>query len=242
MLLNPAGRRARALLLALAALPFPAAADPGAHLVHEVLCANPPCAPSTFGSEATNTRAAPSVTDLHTPESGRHADRVILNFQGADIATVAKAVGMITRRNFVIDPRVNGTVNIVSAEPVARDLVYPIFLSALRLQGFTAVESGGYTKLVPEADAKLNNNPTSNSPLTVGGDRMVTQVIPLQYENAAQLLPVLRPLISPNNVINAYPNNNTLVITDYAENIARILKVVSAIDVAPAGDIQVITL
>lgn len=240
---HPLSRRASAIALALALLPATVgAADPGAHLVHGVLCANPPCAPSTFGSEAANTRAGSTITDLHTPEDARRGDRVILNFQGADIATVAKAVGLITRRNFVIDPRVNGTVNIVSAEPVARELVYPIFLSALRLQGFAAIEANGFTKLVPEADAKLNNSPTSSTPPTMGGDRMVTQVIALQYENAAQLLPVLRPLISPNNVINAYPNNNTLVVTDYAENVARILKVVNSIDVAPAGDVQVITL
>lgn len=239
----PAARLARAVLLALSSLALhAAAADPGGRVVREVLCANPPCPESSFGSEAANTRAAPAVRDLHTTQDARRTDRVILNFQGADIATVAKAVGMITRRNFVIDPRVNGTVNIVSAEPVARDLVYPIFLSALRLQGFAAVESGGFTKLVPEADAKLNSNPTSTVAPQVGGDRMVTQVIPLQYENAAQLLPVLRPLISPNNVINAYPNNNTLVITDYAENITRILKVINSIDVAPAGDVQILPL
>jgi general secretion pathway protein D len=167
---------------------------------------------------------------------------VILNFQGADIATVARAVGLIARRNFVIDPRVNGTVNIVSSEPVARELVYPIFLSALRLQGFAAVEANGFTKLVPEADAKLNSSPTASVPQSTSGDRIITQVIPLQYENAAQLLPVLRPLISPNNVINAYPNNNTLVITDYAENVSRMLKVIASIDVAPAGELEVITM
>jgi general secretion pathway protein D len=219
-----------------------AGAEAPVHPGRELLCANPPCAPGSLADDPTRGRAPATVTDLHTPEDARHGERVILNFQGADIATVAKAVGLITRRNFIIDPRVNGTVNIVSSEPVARDLVYAIFLSALRLQGFSAVEGTGFTKIVPEADAKLNNSPTSSLPQTATGDRIITQVIPLQFENAAQLLPVLRPLISPNNVINAYANNNTLVITDYAENMARLLKVIAAIDVAPAGELQILTL
>ncbi len=211
-------------------------------LSRELLCANPPCAPGSLAGENGRNGKPLPITDLKTPEDGRRGDRVILNFQGADIATVAKAIGLITRRNFIIDPRVNGSINIVSSEPVARELVYPIFLSALRLQGFSAIDGNGFTKILPEADAKLSSSPTSSTPTSVTGDRIVTQVIPLQYENAAQLLPVLRPLIAPNNVINAYPNNNTLVITDYAENVSRILKVIAGIDVPPAGDVQFINL
>jgi len=199
----------------------------------ELLCANPPCNPDSFPSR---------ITDLNSPEDARRGDKVILNFQGADIASVAKVVGVVTHHNFVIDPRVNGVVNIVSSEPVSRDLVYPIFLSALRLQGFSAIESNGFTKILPEADAKLSENPVLSEPSKVSGDRIITQVIPLQYENAAQLLPVLRPLIAPNNVINAYPNNNTLVITDYASNMTRLLKVIAGIDVPPSGDVQIIKL
>jgi general secretion pathway protein D len=207
----------------------------------ELLCANPPCSPDSFG--AGNDAKHPShVTDLNTPEDAGKGNKVILNFQGADIASVAKVVGLVTHHNFLIDPRVNGVVNIVSSEPVSRDLVYSIFLSALRLQGFSAIESGGFTKILPEADAKLSENPVSLEPSKVSGDRIITQVIPLQYENAAQLLPVLRPLITPNNVINAYPNNNTLVITDYASNMTRLLKVIAGIDVPPSGEVKIIKL
>ena len=237
----PAPHRWRVLAfgaMLLSALPGARAAQ----LSRELLCANPPCPPASLSDEPGRKGRPVTITDLKTPEDGRRGDRVILNFQGADIATVAKAIGLITRRNFIIDPRVNGTVNIVSSDPVARELVYPIFLSALRLQGFSAVDGNGFTKILPEADAKLSSTPTTSTPTTVTGDRMVTQVIPLQFENAAQLLPVLRPLIAPNNVINAYPNNNTLVITDYAENVTRILKVIAGIDVPPAGDVQFINL
>lgn len=174
---------------------------------------------------------------------GAKAEPITLNFVNADIQSVIKTVGMITNKNFILDPRVNGTINIVSNGPVARDLVYPTLLSALRLQGFTAVEENGFTKIVPEADAKLNNSLISEGKDVRGrGDRIVTQVYQLQYESAAQLLPVLRPLITPNNVIAAYPNNNTLVITDYAENIRRLLKIIAAIDVPAGGDVQTIKL
>jgi general secretion pathway protein D len=169
-------------------------------------------------------------------------NKVVLNFVGADIQSVIKTVGLITGKNFVLDPRVNGTINIVSSNPVAKDLVYPIFLSALRLQGFTAVEGVGITKIVPEADAKLNYSITTEKKVAGRGDRIVTQVYPLQYENAAQLLPVLRPLISPNNVINAYPNSNTLVITDYADNLKRINQVIASIDVPQPGETQILHL
>ncbi len=167
---------------------------------------------------------------------------ITLNFVNADIQSVIKTVGLITGKNFLIDPRVNGTVNIVSANPVSKDLVYPILLSALRLQGFAAIEERGFVKIVPEADAKVNFSVTSDKPLATGGDRIVTQVYPLQYENAAQLLPVLRPLITPNNVIAAYPGNNTLVITDYAENVKRLNKIIQSIDQPNQGEIQSIPL
>src|SRR5512135_2304715 len=82
-------------------------------------------------------------------------DRISLNFVNADIPEVIKAVSTITGRNFLVDPRVKGTINIVSASPVDRDTAYDILLSALRLQGFAAVESNGVTKVMPEADAKM---------------------------------------------------------------------------------------
>jgi general secretion pathway protein D len=175
-------------------------------------------------------------------DKSKDREKVTLNFVGADIQSVVKSVSLITGKNFILDPRVSGTVNIISATPVDKDLVYPILLSALRLQGFTAVEGPGVIKIVPEADAKLNNSPTIDGVNKFKGDQLITQVFALKHESAAQLLPVLRPLIAPNNVINAYPNNNTLVITDYAENLRRIDKIIQSIDVAPNAEIDVIRL
>jgi general secretion pathway protein D len=160
-------------------------------------------------------------------------EQVTLNFVNADIEAVAAAVGKMTNRNFIIDPRVRGTINIVSARPVPTSAVYGIFLSALRLQGFTAVESGGVTKILPEADAKLHGG-TVAARGAASGDLLQTRVYSLKYTSAAQLMPVLRPIISPNNTIAAFVGNNSLVITDYGDNLRRIERIIDAID-RPGG-------
>jgi general secretion pathway protein D len=169
-------------------------------------------------------------------------DTVTLNFVNADIDAVVRAVSEITGRNFVLDPKIKGTINIVSARPVPRELVYPTLLSALRLQGIVAVEGNGMTKLVPEVDAKQHGSDVVRGPIGPGGDRLVTQVVSLRYESATQVLNVLRPLISPNNTIAAYPGSNALIITDYAENLRRIDKIIASLDVPPAGETLVVTL
>ncbi|HEX4885335.1 MAG TPA: type II secretion system secretin GspD [Casimicrobiaceae bacterium] len=167
------------------------------------------------------TASAPSAAN-----AAESADAVTLNFVNAEIDAVVKAVAEITGRNFIVDPRVKGTVNIVSARPVPRNLVYPTLLSALRLSGYAAVESDGVVKIVPEADAKTQGG-------TVGrgsGDRLVTQVVVLRNESAASLVNVLRPLITPNNTIAAFPASNALVITDYAGNLRRIERLIATLD------------
>lgn len=169
-------------------------------------------------------------------------ETVTLNFVNAEIESVVKAVGLIANRNFILDPRVKGTVNIVSSKPVARDMTYQVLLSALRLQGFAAIEAGGVTKIVPEADAKQNFSVTGGRDIKASGDRIITQVYPLQHESATQLVPILRPLITPNNSISAYANTNTLVITDYADNVRRINKIIEAIDQPNYGEVSVIKL
>jgi general secretion pathway protein D len=165
-------------------------------------------------------------------------DVVTLNFVNADIEGVVKAVSEITGKNFVLDPRVKGTVNIVSAKPMSRSLVYQVFLSAMRLQGFAAIEERGMVMIVPEIEAKMHRSPTAGPQERprAGGDTIQTQVFRLQHESAAQLVPVLRPLITPNNSITAYPGNNTLVVTDYASNLQRIEKIIESIDQPTEGD------
>jgi general secretion pathway protein D len=163
-------------------------------------------------------------------------DGVTLNFVNADIEAVVKAVAEITGRNFLIDPRVKGTINIISARPVPKSLVYPTLLSALRLQGFAVVEGEGVVKIVPEADAKQQGGAVAVGAIGAGGDRLVTQVVTLKYESAAQLVNVLRPLITPNNTIAAYPGSNALVITDYADNLRRIDRIIASLDQTPGAE------
>lgn len=163
-------------------------------------------------------------------------DRFTLNFVNADIAGVVRAMSKITGKNFVLDPRVKGTVNIISARPISRKRVYDVFLAALRLQGFAAVEDDGVVDIVPASEAKLFNSPTIGPhQISHGrGDTIATRVFKLKYEPAAEVLSVLRPLVSPGNAISASPSNNTLIVTDYASNLRRIATIIQAVD-QPAG-------
>lgn len=165
-------------------------------------------------------------------------ETVALNFVNAEIDAVIRAISKITGKNFLVDPRVRGTLSITTQQPVPKELTYQILLSALRMQGYTAVESNGMIKILPEVDAKLHAVPSGRK-TGATGDRIVTQVFQVKNESAAQLVPVIRPLVSPNNTVTAYPGNNTLIITDYAENVARIGQVLASIDV-PQGDVRVI--
>lgn len=156
-------------------------------------------------------------------------DKVSLNFVDADIESVVKAIGQITNKNFLLDPRVKGTISINTAKPVPRAITYQILLSALRVQGFATVEENGYTSIVPEVDAKGKFTPRMTSGKQSGG-QIVTQVYVLKYENASQLVNIVKPLLSPNSVINAYPGSNALIVTDYADNLNKIVKLIESID------------
>lgn len=177
------------------------------------------------GDSANETSGA--TTPAGTPTRGT------LNFVGADIESVIAAIGDYTSTTFIIDPRVKGTINLVSEEPVTKAQAFQLLTSVLRLHGYAVVNYNGYAKVVPEVDAKLQAGPVQPSPAQPGavrGDQVATQVFHLKYESATSLVTVLRPLISPNNTINANPGNNTLVITDYADNLLRLGKIIAALD------------
>jgi general secretion pathway protein D len=170
------------------------------------------------------------------------ADDAALNFVGADIESVIKAVGHYTNITFVIDPRVKGTLTLVSEKSISKSQAFSLLTSALRLQGYAVVSGDGYAKVVPEADAKLQAGPTQvgSGATQIKGDQIVSQIFHLNYESAANVVTVLRPLISPNNTINANPGNNTVVITDYADNLKRLAKIISALDAPATADLDVI--
>ena len=167
---------------------------------------------------------------------------VTLNFVNADIEGVTRAMAAILKQQFVVDPRVKGTMTLYSEEPMSPREAYLSFLASLRGLGFTVVEVGGLFKVVPEADAKVQTGTVSVGDVTRRGDQVLTQIFRLSHENANNLVPVLRPLISANNTINANPGNNTLVITDYADNLQRIGKIIAAMDTPGAGEVEVIGL
>lgn len=166
------------------------------------------------------------------------SNQATLNFVGADIESVIKAIGHYTGNTFIIDPRVKGTINLVTEKPVNKMQAFNLLASSLRLQGYALVRSGDVYKVVPEADAKLQAGPAQ--PAAVRGDQIVTQIFRLNYESANNLVPVLRPLISPNNTINANPGSNSLVITDYADNLKRIGRIIAALDAPAAAELDVI--
>jgi general secretion pathway protein D len=184
------------------------------------------------------------IAMAQTPASAARfrGEPVTLNFVNAEIEGVARAMSAILRQQFIVDPRVRGTITLYSEEPLTPREAYFNFLAALRGLGFTVVEVNGIYKVVPEADAKLQTGTVDVGSTGRRGDQILTQIFRLNHENANNLVPVLRPLISPNNTINANPGNNTLVITDYADNLQRIGKIIAAMDVPASGDVEVIPL
>jgi general secretion pathway protein D len=192
------------------------------------------------------TISALAPLQVYAQAAGREgaASGAALSFVNADIESVIKAIGHYTGMTFIVDPRVKGTISVVSERPVSKAQAFQLLTSALRLQGYAVVTGDGYAKVVPEAEAKLQSSPTQIgvSGAKARGDQIATQVYHLNYESAANLTAVLRPLISPNNSIMADPGNNSLVITDYADNLRRLSRIIAALDAPVAGDLDVIPL
>ena len=170
---------------------------------------------------------------------------ITLNFVNADIESVARTLATVHNRNLVVDPRVKGTINLSTEQPVSPAEAWEQFSAVLRLQGFAIVQTKGLYKIVPEADAKLQGGGVeeiTGAGSSHGPGQIVTHIFKLNFEQANNLVPVLRPLISPNNTINVNPGNNSLIVTDYADNLQRIARIIATLDVANASDVEVIAL
>jgi general secretion pathway protein D len=174
-----------------------------------------------------------------TPYPG---EPVTLNFVNAEIDAVARTMATITGRNVVVDPRVKGTLTLITENPVPPLTAFGQFAAQLRVQGFAVVDAAGLYKIVPEADAKMQGGSVSVGPALGSSNQIVTQIFKLTHEAANNLLPVLRPLIPPNNAIAVNPGNNALVITDYADNLQRLARIIAALDVANASELEIIPL
>lgn len=185
---------------------------------------------------------APSSPPVPATPAVRPGEPITLNFVNAEIEAVAQTLGQLVGRQVVVDPRVKGTISLSTDKPLPPHAALNQFMAALRLRGFALVEAEGLYKVVPEAEAKLQSPTVLNDKASASGGQIVTQIFRLNHENANNLVPVLRPLISPNNTINVNPGTNALVITDYADNLRRLGRIVAAMDVSNASDVEVIPL
>ena len=164
--------------------------------------------------------------------------QIMPNYREADLRQVIEAVGEVTGRNFLVDPRVTGQVTFLSYSPMSPDAFYEAFLATLQIHGYVAVEAGNVTKIVPDATARVHPG-VAEGP---GGDRLVTQTVQLDNVGAAQLVPILRPLIPQYGHLAAHPGSNILIIADRGSNVNRMLNIIARMDQASDEEIEVIRL
>jgi general secretion pathway protein D len=206
------------------------------------------CLPLAFtaGSASAQTPKANKKTSANTSTNNAPAkatqEPVTLNFNNAEIEAVAKTLATLSGHNVVVDPRVKGTITLTSTVPVAPAQALRLFAAQLRTQSFALVESAGLYLVVPEADAKLQSGGVSAGAVPASNGQIITQIFQLNHESANNLVPILRPLISPNNTVNVNPGTNALVITDYADNLQRLGRIITALDVANATGVEVVHL
>ncbi|MCH8866969.1 MAG: type II secretion system secretin GspD [Proteobacteria bacterium] len=163
------------------------------------------------------------------------------NYKEADIRQIIEAVGEVTGQNFIIDPRVNAKVTMLSSTPMSPDAFYEAFLSILQVHGYVAITAGDVTKIMPDATARQFAGPLGAAG-AAGADDIVTQVLQVHNVGAAQLVPILRPLIPQYGHLAAHPGSNMLIISDRAANVRRIISIVRRIDQSNDEDIVVVRL
>src|ERR1700694_221835 len=168
--------------------------------------------------------------------------RITPNYKDADITQIIEAVSMATSKNFIVDPRVRAQVTMLSSTPMTPDQFYQAFLAILQVHGFVAVPAGNVVKIVP--DANMRQYPANDLPHSVSSssDELVTQVLAVKNVGAAQLVPVLRPLMPQNAQLSAVTGANILIISDRASNVNRMMRIIARIDEVGNPDVDVITL
>ncbi|MEI7571171.1 MAG: type II secretion system secretin GspD [Alcaligenaceae bacterium] len=165
-----------------------------------------------------------------------------LSFNNADVEAVISTVARATNRTIVVDPKVRGKISLSSSQALTPDQAIDSLSTALRMNGFALVNTAGGYRVVTEADAKLQSSQTYTSTTGVTGDQIITRVFQLNFESAANVVAIIRPLVSPNNTINALPGNNSILVTDYASNIERIEKIIQSVDNPSSTRVETIAL
>jgi len=166
---------------------------------------------------------------------GRHT----LNLKDADIQALIATVSEITGKNFIVGPNVQGKVTVVSAKPMRPDEIYDVFLSVLHVHGFAAVPSGSMVKILPEALAQTE---ATTAAVERAPDELVTQIVPVKHVSAAELVPILRPLMPQGGQILAHASSNSLIISDRAANVQRLAGIIQRIDTSADAEVEVIPL
>jgi general secretion pathway protein D len=162
------------------------------------------------------------------------------NYKDADIRQIVEAVGAVTGKNFILDPRVNAKVTMLSSTPMSADAFYAAFLSILEVHGYVAVTTGDVVKIIPDASARQYAGPIGSS--GSAGDDLVTQVLLVENVGAPQLVPILRPLIPQYGHLAAHPGSNMLIISDRAANVERMVTIIRRIDQSSDEDVEVVPL
>src|SRR5580700_11305051 len=164
------------------------------------------------------------------------------NYKDADLSQIIQAVAEVTGKNFIIDPRVNAKVTMLSATPMSPAAFYEAFLSVLQVYGYVAVPAGKVIKIVPNTDAR--QLPANDLPENVSStsDEIVTQVVSLKNVSAAQLVPMLRPLMPQYAQLAAYAAGNMLILSDRASNVNRLVRIIQRMDESGDEPIEVIAL
>ena len=170
------------------------------------------------------------------------AEEITLNLKDADIRALISTVSKFTGKNFIIDPRIKAKVTVVSANTMSKDEVYEVFLSVLQVHGFAAVTTGSVIKIIPEVNAKQGTVPMTVGKFSPSGDALVTKVIRMDHVPAAQLVPILRPLVPQQGHLAAYAPTNSLIITDHAGNIQRLMKIIGRVDRPESDQLEIIQL
>ena len=164
--------------------------------------------------------------------------QVMPNYRDASMRQVIEAVGTVTGLNFLVDPRVTGNVTFLSYSPMSEESFYEAFLATLAVHGFAAVEAGDVVKIVPDANARSHPGAASGAE----GDRLVTQVVQAKNVGAAQLVPILRPLLPQYAHLAAHPGTNSLIIVDRGSNVNRLLQIIDRMDQAADNEIEIVRL
>jgi general secretion pathway protein D len=170
------------------------------------------------------------------------ADEITLNLKDADIRALISTVSKFTGKNFIIDPRVKAKITVISSETLSPEEVYEVFLSILQVHGYAAVPTGSVIKIVPEVNAKQGPLPMEPTLPGSPGDELITKIIGLDHVPAAQLVPILRPLVPQQGHLAAYNPTNTLIVTDHAGNIERLMRIISGVDKPESEELEVIPL